>query len=284
MNSINDTYILNNGTRIPCMGFGTYKAADGNNAQIIRTAIDRGYRYFDTASFYETEDYVGQAIRESKIAREDFFLASKAWKNEMGYKEVKDAFVQTLNRLGTEYLDLYLIHWPLPTPDYNDWKELDRQTWRALEELYKEGKVRAIGLSNFLPHHIMSLMEHCEIKPMVNQIEFHPGYTQEATVRYCQENDIQVQAWSPIGRGRVLEDPLMLELSRKYQVSVAQICLRYALQKKVIPLPKSSSEERMRQNQDIFSFEISTEDMSRIDTMPQTGWSGEHPDRVRVRF
>ena len=284
MNSINDTYILNNGTRIPCMGFGTYKAADGNNAQIIRTAIDRGYRYFDTASFYETEDYVGQAIRESKIAREDFFLASKAWKNEMGYKEVKDAFVQTLNRLGTEYLDLYLIHWPLPTPDYDDWKELDRQTWRALEELYKEGKVRAIGLSNFLPHHIMSLMEHCEIKPMVNQIEFHPGYTQEATVRYCQENDIQVQAWSPIGRGRVLEDPLMLELSRKYQVSVAQICLRYALQKKVIPLPKSSSEERMRQNQDIFSFEISTEDMSRIDTMPQTGWSGEHPDRVRVRF
>ncbi|MGN1166213.1 MAG: aldo/keto reductase [Lachnospiraceae bacterium] len=284
MNSIYDTYTLNNGTWIPCIGFGTYKAADGNNAQIIRTAIDSGYRYFDTASFYETEDYVGQAIRESKIAREDFFLASKAWKDEMGYEEVKEAFSRTLNHLGTEYLDLYLIHWPLPTPDYGGWKELDSQTWRALEELYKEGKVRAIGLSNFLPHHIMNLMEHCEIKPMVNQIEFHPGYTQEATVRYCQENDIQVQAWSPIGRGRVLEDSLMLELARKYQVSVAQICLRYALQKKVIPLPKSSSEERMRQNQDIFSFEISAEDMSRIDTMPQTGWSGEHPDRVRVRF
>ena len=284
MNSIYDTYILNNGTRIPCMGFGTYKAADGNNAQIIRTAIDSGYRYFDTASFYKTENYVGQAIRESKIAREDFFLVSKAWKDEMGYEEVKEAFSRTLNHLGTEYLDLYLIHWPLPTPDYGGWKELDSQTWRALEELYKEGKVRAIGLSNFLPHHIMNLMEHCEIKPMVNQIEFHPGYTQEATVRYCQENDIQVQAWSPIGRGRLLEDPLMLELARKYQVSAAQICLRYALQKKVIPLPKSSSEERMRQNQDIFSFEISAEDMSRIDTMPQTGWSGEHPDRVRVRF
>lgn len=284
MDNKNLSYRLNNGIEIPCVGFGTYKAADGNNAEIIRTAIDCGYRYFDTASFYETEDYVGQAIRESGIAREDFFIASKAWKDEMGYEEVKEAFERTLCRLGTEYLDLYLIHWPLPAPDYGDWKELDRQTWKALEELYKEGKVRAIGLSNFLPHHIMNLMEHCEIKPMVNQIEFHPGYAQEATVRYCQENGIQVQAWSPIGRGRVLEDELMLELARKYQVSVAQICLRYAIQKQVIPLPKSSSEERMKQNQDIFSFEISAEDMSRIDTMPQTGWSGEHPDRVRVRF
>ncbi|MGN0333841.1 MAG: aldo/keto reductase [Lachnospiraceae bacterium] len=284
MKSIYDTYTLNNGIKIPCMGFGTYKAASGNNAEIIRMAIDSGYRYFDTASFYGTEDYVGQAIRESGFAREDFFIASKAWKDEMGYEEVKKAFTRTLNNLGTEYLDLYLIHWPLPSSEYKEWKKLDIQTWRALEELYKDGKVRAIGLSNFLPHHIMNILDNCEIRPMVDQIEFHPGYTQNATVQYCKDNQILVQAWSPIGRGRVLEDELVLELANKYHVSAAQICLRYALQKGIIPLPKSGSLERMKQNQDIFSFEISAEDMSRIDTMPQTGWSGEHPDRKRAEI
>lgn len=284
MKHIYDTITLHNGLQIPCVGFGTYKAADGNSAEIIRKAIHCGYRYFDTASFYQTEDYIGQAIRESKIAREDFFIASKAWKEEMGYEEVKKAFYSTLERLGTDYLDLYLIHWPIPSLDYTDWKELDIKTWKAMEELYKEGKIRAIGLSNFLPHHIMNILEHCEVKPMVNQIEFHPGYAQEATVRYCQENGIQVQAWSPIGRGRVLEDEMMKELAEKYRVSVAQLCLRYALQKGVIPLPKASSEDRMKQNQELFHFEISDEDMFRIDTMPQTGWSGEHPDRARVKF
>ena len=284
MKHIYDTFTLHNGLQIPCVGFGTYKAADGNSADIIRKAINCGYRYFDTASFYQTEEYIGQAIRESKIAREDFLIASKAWKEEMGYEEVKKAFYSTLERLGTDYLDLYLIHWPIPSLNYADWKELDLETWKAMEELYKEGKIRAIGLSNFFPHHIMNILEHCEVRPMVNQIEFHPGYAQEATVRYCQENGIQVQAWSPIGRGRVLEDEMMKELAEKYQVSVAQICLRYALQKGVIPLPKASSEDRMKQNQELFHFEITDEDMSRIDTMPQTGWSGEHPDRARVRF
>lgn len=283
MKSINDTYTLSNGVKIPCLGYGTYKAAEGNNAENIRMAIESGYRYFDTASFYGTEEYVGQAIRESGIPREEFFIASKAWKGEMGYKEVKEAFESTLQRLGMEYLDLYLIHWPLPAPDYADWKELDRQTWQAMEELYQEGKVRAIGLSNFLPHHIMNILDTCKVKPMVDQIEFHPGYTQEATVHFCKEQGIQVQAWSPLGRGRVFEDQLMLTLAEKYHVSVAKLCLRYAVQREVIPLPKASSKERMLENQDIFSFEISKEDMARIDTMPQTGWSGEHPDRERVR-
>ena len=284
LTSIYDTYTLNNGVKIPCVAFGTYKAAQGDNVEILKTAIESGYRYFDTASFYGTEKYLGQAVRESGIPREEFFIASKMWKDEMGYEDAKEAFLRSLENLGMDYLDLYLIHWPLPEPDCETWKALDIETWKALEKLYEEGKIKAIGLSNFLPHHIENLLGNCRIKPMVDQIEFHPGYHQAAAVQYCQEHEIQVQAWSPIGRGRVLEDAMIVRMASKYGVSPAQICLRYALQRGVIPLPKSSSPERMRQNQDLFSFEISKEDMYRIDTMPQTGWSGEHPDRERVRF
>ena len=184
MNSMKDCYELANGVKIPCMGYGTYKAAEGNNEGIIKTAIEAGYRYFDTASFYDTEEALGRAIHESGIPREEFFLASKAWKTEMGYEEVKKAFAQTLEKLGTDYLDMYLLHWPLPNPEYKDWKELDVETWRGLEELYKAGKVKAIGVSNFLLHHLENLIQNCEIMPMADQIEFHPGFTQEATVRY----------------------------------------------------------------------------------------------------
>lgn len=284
MKSIYDCYTLNNGLQIPCVAYGTYKAADGNSADIIRMAIEAGYRYFDTASFYETETYLAQAVKDSKLPREDFFFASKVWKTEMGYDETKAAFHRTLENLNTTYLDLYLIHWPLPSVDYTEWRQLDIDTWRAMEELYQTGKIRAIGFSNFLPHHIENIIQNCKVMPAVDQIEFHPGYTQEATLHYCREHHIQVQAWSPIGRARVLKDPLILELAEKYHVSAAQICLRFALQKDVIPLPKSSSMERMKENQDLFSFEISAEDMYRLETMPQTGWSGEHPDRERVYF
>jgi len=284
MKNIYDCYTLNNNVKIPCVGYGTYKAADGNSAEIIRTAIEAGYRYFDTASFYGTEAYLAEAVRDSKIPREEFFFVSKVWKSEMGYEETKAAFQRTLDNLNTDYLDLYLIHWPLPSSDYKEWKQLNIDTWRAMEELYHDGKIRAIGLSNFLPHHIKNLLQNCVVTPMVNQLEFHPGYTQEAAVNYCKEHNIQVQAWSPIGRARVLKDPLILELAEKYQVSPAQICLRFAVQKEIIPLPKSSSMSRMKENQDLFSFEISKEDMYRLDTMPQTGWSGDHPDRERVYF
>lgn len=282
MKNIYECYTLNNGVKIPCVGYGTYKAAEGKSADIIRMAIEAGYRYFDTASFYGTESYLAEAVRKSGISREDFFIASKVWKEEMGYEETKAAFQRTLKNLNTDYLDLYLIHWPLPTAAYSNWKQLDIDTWKAMEELYKEGKIRAIGLSNFLPHHIENLLENCEIAPMVNQLEIHPGYTQEAAVRYCKEHQIQVQAWSPIGRTRVLNESLIKELADKYKVSPAQICLRFEVQKGIIPLPKASVMERMKENQDLFSFEISKEDMYRLDTMPQTGWSGEHPDRERV--
>lgn len=284
MKNICDCYTLSNGAHIPCVGFGTYKAADGTSADIILDAIQTGYRFFDTASFYQTEPFLAEAISRSGLPRSDFFISSKVWKTEMGYHQTKEAFQRSLTRLQTDYLDLYLIHWPKPFPDYPDWKQLDCETWLALEELYKDGLVRSIGLSNFLPHHIENLLSHCSIAPMVDQLEFHPGYTQESTVRYCQQHNILVQAWSPIGRARVLQEPLILSLAEKYHVSPAQICLRYALQKQVLPLPKSSSPARMLQNQDLFSFSLSKEDFYLVDTLPQIGWSGEHPDRPRVQL
>ena len=279
-----ESYILNNGVQIPAAGFGTYKAADGKSADVIRMAVECGYRCFDTASFYGTETYLAQAVRESGISRDDLFIVSKLWKTEMGYENVKTAFARTLENLKTDYLDLYLIHWPLPDPEYTDWKALDRETWRAMEDLYMEGKIRAIGVSNFLPHHIENILSDCRIKPAVNQIEYHPGYSQEAAVRYCKDQDILVQAWSPIGRRRVLNEPLIQKLSEKYRVSPAQICLKFAVQRGIIPLPKSSAPERMKENLDLFSFEMEQEDIWRLATMPQTGWSGEHPDRERVRI
>ena len=281
---MNKTYTLNNGVQIPAVGFGTYKAADGKSADVIKAAIGSGYRYFDTASFYGTETYLAEAIRQSGLPRKDFFIASKLWKTEMGYENARDAFRRTLENLETDYLDLYLIHWPLPEPGYENWKELDRETWRALEELYAEGKIRAIGLSNFLPHHIENILAGCTVRPAVDQIEYHPGYSQEAAVQYCKENAILVQAWSPIGRSRVLKDPLVCELAAKYRVSPAQICLKFAVQRGIVPLPKSSSPERMKQNMDLFSFEMEQEDIWRLATMPQSGWSGEHPDQERVYF
>lgn len=282
MKSIHDTYTLNNGVKVPCIAFGTYKAAEGNSADIIAAAIDEGYRYFDTASFYETEEYLAEAIQKSGLPREDFFIATKLWKEEMGYEETLAAFERSSKRLNTDYIDLYLIHWPKPTHDYENWKQLNIDTWKALEKLYKEGKVRAIGVSNFLPHHLDNLFENCEIKPMVDQIEYHPGYTQEATVQYCKQHDILVQAWSPIARGRILQDVTLIEMAEKYSVSVAKLALRFCIQNEVLPLPKASSKERMRENMNLFDFEISDEDMKRLNTLPQIGWSGEHPDRVRV--
>lgn len=277
-----ERYVLNNGVEIPAVAFGTYKAADGKSADVIRAAIGAGYRYFDTASFYGTETYLAEAIRESGIPRREFFIASKLWKDEMGYENVKSAFERTLNNLRTDYLDLYLIHWPLPEPGYKEWRQLDKETWRVMEELYEAGKIRAIGLSNFLPHHIENILKDCRVRPAVDQIEYHPGYSQEAVVNYCRERGILVQAWSPIGRSRVLDEPLVKELAAKYDVSPAQICLKFAVQRNIIPLPKSSSEDRMRENLDLYSFELEQDDIWRLSTMPQTGWSGEHPDRARA--
>ena len=272
MNSIYDCYTLNNGMKIPCMGFGTYKAVD------FKTAIEAGYRYFDTASLYYTEEGLGQAIKDSGIPREEFFIVSKMWTDQMGYENVKVALEESLAKLQMDYLDIYLIHWPRCSDNYDEWKSITADTWKAMEELQKEGKIRALGLSNFLPHHIKHILENCEIKPVVNQLELHPGYMQYATVKYCEEHDIRVQAWSPLGRFRMADNLLLTTLTEKYQVSFAQLCLRFLIQLGIIPLPKASSMERMKQNMDVFGFEIEEEDMYRILTMPECGFSGEYPD------
>ncbi len=281
MKNINDCFTLYNGVSIPCIGFGTYKAATGDSSDIITTAIEAGYRFFDTASFYDTEIYLSEAIKRSCLPREDFFITSKVWKEDMGYQETKNALKQTLTNLNTDYLDLYLIHWPRRSLS-GEWKQTCIDTWKAMEELYESGKLKAIGLSNFLPHHMDVIFENCKIMPMVNQLEVHPGYTQEAALQYCKEHNIQVQAWSPLGRQRVLQESFIVELSDKYGVTPAQICLRFLLQRGINSIPKASSIERMRNNMDIFHFELDMEDMHRLNTLPQTGWSGEHPDFERV--
>lgn len=274
--------ILQNGVKMPRIGYGTYKCTDGSDERVVRMALDVGYRMLDTAAFYGNEIYVGKAVRESEIPRKELFLTSKVWKSDLGYEKTKKSVAESLERLQTDYLDLCLIHWPKPDPESTDWKELDRGSWKALEELYHRGTVRAIGVSNFLPHHLEALMEAAEVRPMVDQLELHVGYLQEAAVQYCKSWGIQVQAWSPLGRRRVLEEPVVMEMARKYQVSPAQFLLRFLLQQNIAVIPKASSMERMRQNLELPEFVIEEEDMHLLRCLPQAGWSGEHPDLERV--
>ena len=274
---------LNNDRTMPLLGLGLYKTTDAVEAEdAIAAAVQNGYRLLDTASAYKNEEFVGCGIAKCGVPRKDLFITTKIWNNAQRLGDVEGAFQRSLDRLGLDYIDLYLIHWPRPNDLTAEWKDLDVETWKALEDLYKSKKVRAIGVSNFLPHHLNNLLERTSIIPMVNQLEFHPGYMQKAAVDFSQRLGIQVEAWSPIGRARVLQEPLLMELAEKYQVSVAQICIRFALQCGVLPLPKSSSGERMRQNLDVFGFNIEDDDMHQLMTLPQLGWSGEHPDRERV--
>lgn len=275
-------FVLQNGVKMPRIGYGTYKCTDGSDGQIVRMALEAGYRLLDTAAVYENEEYVGKAVRESGIPRKEIFLTSKVWKTNLGYEKTKKSFEESLERLQTEYLDLFLLHWPKPASDTENWKELDRESWKALEEFYHQGKVRAIGVSNFLPHHLEALMENADVRPMVNQLELHVGYLQEAAVQYCKSWGIQVQAWSPLGRRRVLEEPAVVGMAEKYNVSPAQFLLKFLLQQNLGVIPKASSMERMRQNLELPDIEITEEDLCFLRCLPQIGWSGEHPDLERV--
>lgn len=276
-------YVLANGVKMPKIGYGTYKSTDGSDERIIHMALEAGYRLLDTAAAYENEIYVGKAIKESQIPREELFLTSKVWKTNLGYEKTKASFEESLQRLQVDYLDLFLLHWPKPDPDCKDWKELDRESWRALEEYYHAGKVRSIGVSNFLPHHLEALMETADIRPMVNQLELHVGYMQEAAVQYCKSWGILVEAWSPLGRRRVLEEQIVQQMAKKYQVTPAQFLLRFLLQQGFAVVPKASSLERMRQNLELPAIEITTEDIYLLRCLPQIGWGGEHPDLERVK-
>ena len=267
-----NTFTLNNGIVIPSVGFGTYKVS----LESISLAIEAGYRYFDTAAFYGTEGMIGTAISRSGMKREDFFISSKLWKTDMGYENALNAFERTLENLMTDYIDAFMIHWPNP--------KLNLETWQAMEELYSQGKIRALGLSNFLPYHTEEILNHCKIDPSIAQLEFHPGHTQTFALNYYREKNILLQAWSPTARGRVLNDVLIRELSVKYHVSPVQICLSFCLHEHVMPIPKSSSIERMKENLASMNITIEPEDIMRIENMPPIGWGGEHPDRERVKI
>ena len=256
----NDMYkILANGVKMPSIGFGTYKLIDKvETVNCIKEAIKIGYRQIDAAYFYKNEDIVGRGIKESGIQREEIFLVSKLWNDEHGYENVMKAFNRSLKNLGVDYLDLYLIHWP---------NKLNSDTWRAFEELYMQGKVKAIGVCNFKQGHLEELKKTAKIMPMVNQIEIHPFSIKNDILTYCESNNIQVVAWSPIARGRVFNNNLMIELSNKYKKSISQIVLKWHIQRNIIPIPKSSNEFRIKENMDIFDFEISSEDMKRINSL-----------------
>ena len=216
----------------------------------------------------------------SGVDRKELFVTSKVWNTESGYEKTIAAFHQTLSDLQLDYLDLYLIHWPAIAKQHDNWEQLNAETWRAMEDLYKAGKIKAIGVSNFLPHHLESLLQQCTITPMVNQIEFHPGYMQKETVEYCQKHDILVEAWSPLGNGKLLSNPLLQEIAQKYDKSVAQLCIRWVLQHQLLPLPKSITPERIKQNANVFDFDISADDMNKIDNMAYCGGSGLNPDDI----
>ena len=272
--------ILSNGVAIPSIGYGTWQTPEGEECiGATLRALDFGYRHIDTAAIYRNEMSVGEAVKRSGIAREDVFLTSKVWNKCRGYDMVMSAFERTVGKLGVDYLDLYLIHWPASKKQYENPDEINLDTWRAMTELYKAGRIKAIGVSNFKPHHLAPLME-TEVAPMVNQIEYHPGYMQNETVEFCKKNGIALEAWSPLGSGRVLSDPDLSRIAEKYGKSVAQICIRWCLQNGVIALPKSVTESRIKQNLEVFDFEISEEDMNFINSMGEVGYSGLDPDEV----
>lgn len=278
MNRLTDTFNLGN-IAIPCIGYGTWQTpSDGTTRECVKNAIDAGYRHIDTAFAYGNEAEVGEGIRASGVKRNEIFLTTKHWVTERGYDKTIAAIETSLKLLGTDYLDLYLIHWPAVSKRFANWEEINADTWRAFERMYKDGKIRAIGVSNFEKKHIDSLISNCKIKPMVNQLEFHPGFTQWENVRYMQEKDILVEAWSPLGNGAVLGDERIKAIAEKYNKDVAQLCIRFALQLGILPLPKSTNPARMKTNAEVFDFEISAEDIDTLLNLPVLGYSGFAPE------
>ena len=274
-------YVLNNNYKIPNIGFGTFRTPSGEETeQSVLNAIKAGYRHIDCAAAYGNEKSVGDAIRKSGVPREELFITSKLWNDEKGYEKTLAAFNQTLEDLQLDYIDLYLIHWPIAKASKDNWQEANNESWRAFEELYKQGKIKAIGVSNFLPHHLKPLLESANIKPMVNQIEFHPGMLQEEAVEFSKKHNILVEAWAPFSNGQILKNPVLQEIADKYKKTVAQLTLRWIIQKGIVPLPKSVTPERIKSNLDVFDFEISEKDVERIDSLTNCGGSGLHPDEV----
>ncbi|MBT2601695.1 aldo/keto reductase [Bacillus sp. ISL-53] len=273
--NLQDTATLHNGVKMPWFGLGVFKVEEGPElVHAVKVAIKHGYRSIDTAAIYENEEGVGQGIREglkeAGISREDLFVTSKVWNADLGYESTIAAYEKSLQKLGLEYLDLYLIHWPVE----GKYKE----AWRALETLYKEGKVKAIGVSNFQIHHLKDLMEDAEVKPMVNQVECHPRLTQKEVQAFCKEQGIQLEAWSPLMQGELLDNEVLQAIATKHGKSVAQVILRWDLQNGIVTIPKSTKEHRIVENSTVFDFELTEEEMNLIDGLNQNHRVGPDPD------
>lgn len=291
--SMTKTVVLSNGVSMPRMGFGCAMVEGEQQEAIIHAALQTGFRLFDNASLYANEEGIGKALRSSGVPRQELFVSSKLRNKEQGYDLALKGFEGSLKRLGLDYLDLYLIHWPMPL------RGLFCETWRALERLYEEGVVRAIGVSNFESHHLDLLLAECTVRPMVNQLEFNPYLAISALREYCARNDILVEAWFPLGgpageglgpmkpvtdRIPLLENPTIVEIAQAHGRTPAQVVLRWELQSGVIPLPKSARPDRIRENFEAFDFELSPEDMQRIDLLDCNGRMGPVPDDCHDMF
>ncbi len=274
-NDCKEEFILPNGIVIPAVGYGSYLSTEKYGMDTIKLALDAGYRYIDTASFYDNEEQIGRAIEDSQIPRDQLFICSKVWPTEL--ERARESFEVSCRKLKTDYLDMFLIHWPKNSDD-PEWFSKVAEGWKIMEELYYEGKVKAIGLSNFLPHHIKPLLKVARVRPMVDQLELHVGYMQEYTLSYLKEEGILPQAWSPLGRAKLLQNERVTDVAIKYGKSTAQILLKYLVQRGIPVIPKTSSIDRMKENMDIFDFMISDDDMSYLSCIPEVGYSGEHPD------
>lgn len=271
LSDLQGSFELHNGVQMPYLGLGVYLSKDGEEViNAVKEALNQGYRHIDTAAIYENEEGVGEGIRQSNVPREDVFLVSKVWNTDQGYEATLKAFEASLNRLGTDYLDLYLIHWPKG--------DLSKDTWRALERLYREKRVRAIGVSNFLKHHLEDLLDTAEIVPMVNQMEFHPYLVQQELMDFCSSHQIQYEAWSPLMQGNIFDLDIMKDMAAKYNKTIAQIVLRWNLQKGVVTIPKSSKKERIKANSELFDFTLSDEDVKLLDSLDKGKRFGPDPD------
>src|SRR5690606_7205990 len=250
---------LNNGVRIPHLGYGVWKVRNEEATTAVSQALQSGYRLIDTAEIHRNEVGAGAAIANSNIPREDLFITTKVWNSDQGYENTLRAFDESLERLGLDYVDLYLIHWP--TPKFDTYVD----TYKALEKLYKEGRTKAIGVCNFEIEHLQRIFDECEIKPAVNQIECHPYLQQKELKQFCKEHGIYVEAYSPLMNGtKVIEDPVIQDLAEKYGKTPAQVILRWHIQEDVVVIPKTVTPSRMVENLDVFDFELSAEDMARI--------------------
>ncbi|WP_272447302.1 aldo/keto reductase [Aquibacillus salsiterrae] len=271
--SLQDTTTLHNGVKMPWLGLGVFKVQDGQEAvDSVKAAIKNGYRSIDTAAIYKNEEGVGQGIQEAGVAREELFVTSKLWNSDQGYESTLAAYETSLKKLGLDYLDLYLIHWPVPA------QGKFKESWKAMEKLYKDGKVRAIGVSNFKEHHIDELLKDAEVKPMVNQVEFHPNFAQKELRAYCKQHGIQLEAWSPLKQGELLDNPTLKEIGEKYGKSPAQVIIRWDLQSEVVTIPKSIKEHRIIDNANVFDFELTAEDMAAIDALDTNQRAFADPD------